>query len=73
MSWYQQIIYYCKHFSLEKSLFGAVKLTRNVDFHKYKYSGYGIGFDASGSFLISDGSGFCKSVIILGANMNLLC
>ena len=28
------------------SLFGAIKLTKNADFDKYKYSGYGIGFDA---------------------------
>ena len=26
-------------------LFGAVSLTKNADIDKYKYSGYGIGFD----------------------------
>ena len=26
-------------------LFGSVKLTKNPDIGKYKYSGYGIGFD----------------------------
>ena len=33
-------------FALEKSLFGAVKLTKNVDFDGYKYSCSGIGTDA---------------------------
>ena len=32
------------------SLFGAIKLTRNADFDKYKYPGFGIGFDAHESF-----------------------
>ena len=50
--------------TLRKFLFGAVKLTKNADFDKYKYSGYGIGFDARGSFSLSDGSGFAKNVII---------
>ena len=34
---------------LENCLFGAVSLTKNADFHKYKYSGYGIGFDRHGN------------------------
>ena len=46
-------------------------MTRNVDPGKYKYSGYGAGLDASGSFLLSDGSGFGKNVIF-DANMNSL-
>ena len=41
-----------KDFLLGNSLFGAVKLTKNADPDKYKYSGYGIGFDARGSFLL---------------------
>ena len=32
------------------SLFGAVKLTKNADKDKYKYSGYGIGFDSRSEF-----------------------
>ena len=28
--------------TLEKCLFGAIKLTKNPDIEKYKYSGYGI-------------------------------
>ena len=35
-----------KDFALGNSLFGAVKLTKNTDLDKCKYSGYGIGFDA---------------------------
>ena len=34
--------------TLENCLFGAVSLTKNADIHKYKYSGYGIGFDRKG-------------------------
>ena len=44
-------------------MFGAFKLTKNVDFDKYKYSGCGIGFDVRGSFSLSNGSGFGKNVI----------
>ena len=31
--------------TLENCLFGAVSLTKNTDIDKYKYFGYGIGFD----------------------------
>ena len=30
--------------TMENCLFGAVNLTKNDDIHKYKYSGYGVGF-----------------------------
>ena len=33
------------HLTLENCLFGAVTLTKNANIDKYKYSGYGIGFD----------------------------
>ena len=36
--------------TLENCLFGTVTLNKNADFDKYKYSGYGIGFDKKGSF-----------------------
>ena len=36
--------------TLTNALFRAVKLTKNSDIDKYKYFGYGIGFDGSGSF-----------------------
>ena len=31
--------------TLRNCLFGAVTLTKNTDIDKYKYSGYGTGFD----------------------------
>ena len=43
--------------TLKSCLFGAVTLTKNADIEKYKYSGYGIGFDRRSSFSFT-GSGF---------------
>ena len=54
-------------FALEDCLFGAVKLTKNGDIDKWKYSGYGIGFHSS--FLFPDGS-FAQNVVIFGADMS---
>lgn len=51
-------------------MFGAVDLTKNDDFDKYKFSGHGIGYDASGRFSLSDVGGFGKNVIIFGAAMS---
>ena len=53
--------------TLEHSLFGTVKSTKNADFDKYHYSGYGMGFDRKGSFSFA-GSGFGQNVIIFGAD-----
>ena len=50
-------------------LFGAVSLTKNVDIDKYKYSGYGIGFDRRRSYLLPSGR-FGRSVIIYGVDMS---
>ena len=36
--------------TLKSSLFGAIRLTKNVDNDKYKYYGYGIEFDRRGAF-----------------------
>ena len=36
-------------------------MTKNSDTNKYSYSGYGIGFDAQVSFLLSGGRGLGKS------------
>ena len=46
-----------------------VKLARNDDHDNYRYSGYGTGFNACESFLLFNGSGFGKNVIIFGADM----
>ena len=49
-------------------LFGAVTLTKNADIEKYKYSGYGIGFDRRSSFSFT-GGGFGQNVLIFGVDM----
>ena len=46
--------------------FGAVKLTKNTDIGKYKYSAYGIEFDRRRKF--SFGDGFGQNVIIFRAD-----
>ena len=43
-------------FILAKFLFGSVKLTKNADPEKYKYTGYSIGFDYRPEFSLTDGS-----------------
>ena len=55
--------------TLKNCLFGAVTLTKNADIEKYKYSGYGIGFDRKSSFSFPSG-GFGQNVIIFGADMS---
>ena len=50
------------------SLFGAVKLVKNNDINKYKYSGYNIGFDRRGTFSVVNG--FSKNIIIFGVDMS---
>ena len=54
--------------TLENCLLGSVKLTKNPDTDKHKYSGYGIRFDRKGAF--SFGNGFGQKVIIFGAYMS---
>ena len=49
-------------------LFGAVSLTKNADIAKYKYSGYGIGFDRGNVYSV--GNGFGRNVIIYGVDMS---
>ena len=55
--------------TIKKCLFGAVSLTKNADIEKYKYSGYGIGFDRRSSFSFT-GGGFCQNVSIFVADMS---
>ena len=55
--------------TLKNCLFGAVTLTKNADIDKYRYSGYGIGFDRRGGFSFP-GGGFGQNVIIFGADLN---
>ena len=55
--------------TLENCLFGAVTLTKNADIDKYKYSGYGIGFNRKVSFSFPS-TGLGRNVIIFGVDMS---
>ena len=55
--------------TIKNFLFVAVTLTKNADIDKYRYSGYGIGFDRRSSFSFP-GSGFGQNIIIFGVDMN---
>ena len=55
--------------TLKSCLFDAVTLTKNADIDKYKYSGYGIGFDRRSSFSFPSG-GFGQNVLIFGVDMS---
>ena len=57
--------------TLGDSLFGAVTLVKNADIDKYKYSGYGIGFDMKGT--LSKGNGFGRNCIIFGYEFFCAC
>ena len=50
-------------------MFGEANLTKNTDIDKYKYSGYGIGFDARGTLSFPAG-GIDQNIIIFGGDMN---
>ena len=41
---------YNQYYNLENCLFGSVKITKNSDIDKYKYSGYVIRFDGMKHF-----------------------
>ena len=49
-------------------MFGAVKLVKNADIDKHKYSGNGIGFDRHGTFSVGNGS--AKNVIFFGVDIS---
>ena len=55
--------------TIKNILFGAVTLIKNADIEKYKYSGYGIGFDRRSSFSFPSG-GFGQNVLIFRADMS---
>ena len=54
--------------TLENALFRAVSLTKNLDTDKYKYSGYGIGFDIRSFSHPSSEDG--QNAIIFRVNMS---
>ena len=55
--------------TIKNCLFGVVTLTNDADIEKYKYSGYGTGFDRRLSFSFPIG-GFVQDVLIVGADMS---
>ena len=55
--------------TLKNCLFGTVTVTKNADVDKYKYCGYGIGFDRRSNFSFPSG-GFGKNILIFGADMS---
>ena len=55
--------------TLKNCLFSAVTLTKNTDFGKYEFSGYGIGFDRRSSFSFT-GGGFGQNVLVFGVDMS---
>ena len=55
--------------TLANALFGAFKLTKNADIDKYRYFGYGIGFDEKGYYSHPSG-GTGRNVITFRANMS---
>ena len=54
-------------FTAQNCLFGAVKLTKDLDTSNYKYAGYGICFDEGSNFIIGNITNG-KNVIILGCD-----
>ena len=50
-------------------MFVAVKLVKSADIEKYKYAGYGIGFDRCGTFSFPT-RGFSKNVIVFVVDMS---
>ena len=55
--------------TLENCFFVAVSLTKNPNIDRYRYSGYGIGFDRHGSYSYPSG-GTGKKVIFFGLDMS---
>ena len=53
--------------TLQNCVFGAIKLTKNVDIDKYKYSGYGTGLNSSFSH---PSGGYGRNDVIFGADLS---
>ena len=56
-------------FTLSNWFFGSVKLTKNADPDKYKYSSCGIGLDSHSEFSLPDGS-MGRNANIFGADIS---
>ena len=57
------------NFALIDCVFGSVKLTKNADQNKHKYSGYGLGFNLRSKFSIPGGI-MGRRAIIFGVDMS---
>ena len=57
------------YFTLSNCLFGSVKLTKDANRDKYKYIGYGIGFDSRREYSLPD-STVGRNIIIFGADIS---
>ena len=55
--------------TLEKFLFGAVKLVKHIDVDLYKYSRYCIGFYRKGYYSVGNEIG--RNVIIFGVGLHI--
>ena len=55
--------------TLENGFISAIKITKISGIDKHKYSGYGSGFDARGTFSFPGGN-FAQNVVICGADMS---
>ena len=58
--------------TLKNCLFGAVTLTKTADIDKYRYSGYGIGFDRRTAFSFAS-SRFGQNVLVFGGRHEFFC
>ena len=56
-------------FTLSNCLFGFVKLTKNLDPDKYKYSGYDIGYGSRSEFSLTE-SRLSENIIIFGVDIS---
>ena len=59
------------NFIFRDCLFGGIRITNttNSDTDKWQYSGYGVGFNSTGSFTHPDDGQNAKNVIVFGADM----
>ena len=57
-------------FAVQNAIFGAVKITKDVNTSHYKYSGYGLCFDGNSSFSFGNSLG-AQNTIIVGCDMCL--
>ena len=59
-------------FTLSNCSFGYVKLTKNANIDKYKYTSYGIGFDSRSDFIFTDAVDLSLSVHVNNKGKNIL-